>query len=202
MESFFITGIGTGVGKTLISAILVNKLKADYWTPIQAGDLENTDTMKVTQYCKLAPNRVHLEKFRLSQPMSPHASASIDGVDISIQDFAFPDSKNNIIIEGAGGVFVPLNLNETILDLIVHLDIPVILVSQHYLGSINHSLLSIEALRGRKIPIAGVIFNGIENLITESTIVKMGKVKHLGKIPLLDRITPKKMIALGKLIHV
>jgi dethiobiotin synthetase len=180
---FFITGIGTGVGKTFVSSILVEALEADYWKPIQAGNLNYTDTDTVMDLISNKHSIFYPETFRLSRPMSPHAAAGIDGVEIKLSDFIIPKTNNHLIIEGAGGLMVPLNNNgDLVIDLIKHLKIPVILVSKNYLGSINHTLLSVEALKSRNIPIAGIIFNGDDELKSESFILKYTGLKCLLKV--------------------
>ena len=185
-KSYFVTGIGTDVGKTVVSSILVNLLKADYWKPIQAGDLHFTDSMKIEKWCDGV--HIHPERYRLAQPMSPHAAAERDNVEIHVKDFCLPDSKSHLIVEGAGGLLVPLNENQMIIDLIEYLQIDVVLVSQHYLGSINHTLLSIEAMQNRQIPIAGIIFNGDENMDTESIITSIHDIKVIGRIPKIENL--------------
>ena len=185
-KSYFLTGIGTDVGKTVVSSILVNLLKADYWKPIQAGDLHFTDSMKIKKWCNGV--HIHPERYRLAKPMSPHAAAERDNVEIHLKDFCLPNTENHLIVEGAGGLLVPLNDNQMIIDLIEYLQIDVVLVSQHYLGSINHTLLSIEALLNRQIPIAGIIFNGDENKETESIITSTYKIKVIGRIPEVENL--------------
>ena len=190
-KAFFITGIGTEIGKTVSSAILTETFKTDYWKPVQAGDLEDSDTMKVQRLVSNTESKFHPERYRLNHPMSPHAAAKLDKVEIKLSDFVLPKTDNTLLIEGAGGLFVPLNQEDCIIDLIKYLDVPVILVSQNYLGSINHTLLSINALKSRNISIFGVVFNGEKNEETEAIIEKMGKVKILGSIPQLENITPE-----------
>lgn len=161
MKRIFVTGIGTGVGKTLVSAIITEYLQADYWKPIQSGDLDNTDTMTVRRLISNSESVLHEERFRLTQPLSPHASAEIDGIEMKLEDFTAPESaKQYLVIEGAGGLMVPINNTTTIADLIKFLDASVILVSKNYLGSINHTLLTIQELERREIPITGLVFNG------------------------------------------
>ena len=172
-KGVFVTGIGTEVGKTVASAVLVQALEADYWKPVQSGDLENTDTDRVRQWTT-AGVRFHSEAYRLRTPMSPHASAAIDGVRIDISHIHYPPTHNFLIVEGAGGLMVPLNGTHCIIDLIERLGFPVMLVSRHYLGSINHTLLSLEALKRRNIPIAGLIFNGEPHPTTEEAIESLG----------------------------
>jgi len=180
-HTYFITGIGTEVGKTVISAIFTETLEADYWKPIQAGDLENSDSHKVQKLVSNKKTVFHKNSFALKTPMSPHAAAEIDGVKITSEKIKRPKTKNNLIIEGAGGLLVPISENETIADLIQPED-RIILVSRHYLGSINHTLLSIEALKSRNLNCFGIIFSGEENKSTESIIEKMSGVSILGRI--------------------
>lgn len=190
---YFVTGIGTEVGKTIVSAILVKALEADYWKPVQSGDLDFTDTDKVTAWAGMSTERIHPETYRLSLPMSPHASAASDGVRISLNDFELPDTPNSLIVEGAGGLMVPLNEEDVMIDLIAHLKIPVVLVSRNYLGSINHTLLSIEALQRRRIPIAGLIFNGESVPTTESIITKMTGLEPWFRVPELEAVTAEQI---------
>ena len=187
-KQFFITGIGTNVGKTIVSAIVAESLAATYWKPIQAGDLEYSDSIKVNT---LTSDQVQVlpEKFRLNTPASPHFAAEIDGIDIHKSDFILPTVEGNLIVEGAGGLMVPINNEgDLYIDLIQQFQLPVILVSMHYLGSINHTLLSIEALKSRKIPIEGIVFVGDENPATEKIILYKTNLNVIGRIPLADRI--------------
>ncbi|MBN4071015.1 dethiobiotin synthase [Crocinitomix catalasitica] len=187
MKRIFVTGIGTEVGKTFCSAIIVEALQADYWKPVQAGNLDDLDSLWVRDFISNEVSRFHSERYLLSEPMSPHAAANIDGIDISLDDFEVPATENSLIIEGAGGLMVPLNSDgDTILDLIPKVSDETILVSKNYLGSINHTLLSIETLRSRNIPIKGIIFNGDSNAESEKIILASSGVKCLGKIPMMD----------------
>jgi dethiobiotin synthetase len=166
----FVTGIGTGIGKTVVSAVLVEKLKADYWKPIQSGDLDNSDTSHVRSLVSNNTTIFHPEAYRLTQPFSPHKSAAIDGIQIDPEQIVLPKTNNQLIIEGAGGLMVPLNENFLIIDLIKKLDAEVILVSKNYLGSINHTLLSVEILKMRKIKINRIVFCGDQDLSSERVI--------------------------------
>lgn len=193
---YFVTGIGTEVGKTVTSAILVEHLKADYWKPVQSGDLEQSDTLKVQALVSNKRTIFHPETYRLTQPFSPHYSAELDGVSIELSTFQIPKTSNNLIVEGAGGLMVPLNGQDLIIDLIKKLGLPTILVSRNYLGSINHTLLSIEALKARNIRVKGIIFNGEPNDATESIIQKMTAVPIIARLPILadvDKQTIKKI---------
>ncbi|MDT0643126.1 dethiobiotin synthase [Zunongwangia sp. F363] len=188
-NKYFITGIGTEVGKTIVSAIVTEALEADYWKPIQAGDLANSDTHKIGKFISNKKTVFHPNAFALNTPMSPHAAAEIDNVEVASEKIIEPKTENHLVIEGAGGLLVPINDKETILDLIKP-EYKVILVSRHYLGSINHTLLSLEALKNRGLDCFGIIFSGEENPSSEEIISKMGGVQILGRIeqePYFDR---------------
>lgn len=187
--TYFITGIGTNVGKTIVSAIITETLEADYWKPVQAGDLDNSDSLKVKDLISNERSVFHREKFLLSQPMSPHAAAAIDNKKISVKNISRPQTSNDLVIEGAGGLLVPLNHKETIADLISPED-RIILVSRNYLGSINHTLLSLEVLKNRGLNCFGIIFNGEPNEASEEVILKMSGARLIGRIeeePYFDR---------------
>lgn len=177
----FITGISTDVGKTIAAAIVTQALEADYWKPIQAGDLDNSDSHKVARLISNPKTRIFENAYALQTPASPHLAADIDGVKIELERITAPETSNHLVIEGAGGLFVPINTHHTIADLI-RPDYKVIVVSRHYLGSINHTLLTIEALQQRGVAIAGIIFSGAENPSTESIIVNKTAVPVLGRI--------------------
>lgn len=178
---YFVTGIDTNVGKTIASAILVKALQADYWKPIQAGDLDYSDTHKVKALVNQSETHFFDNSYALDTPMSPHAAAKIDEVEINIKKIKRPKTKNHLIIEGAGGLLVPLNSKDTIADLIAEND-KVILVSRHYLGSINHSLLSIEYLKNIGVKDIGIIFSGDKHPSTEDIILSKTDVKMIGRI--------------------
>ncbi len=178
---YFITGIGTEVGKTIAAAIVTEALEADYWKPIQAGDLENSDTHKVERLISNKKSIFHKNAFELNTPMSPHAAAKIDGVKIRAKNMELPKTENDLVIEGAGGLLVPISDEETIADLIKP-DHKVILVSRNYLGSINHTLLSVEALKSRNLNCIGIIISGEENPSSESIIQKMTGLPVIGRI--------------------
>ena len=177
----FITGISTDVGKTIASAIITEALEADYWKPIQAGDLNDSDSHKIQRYISNNKSVIHENSYKLNTPASPHLAAELDGITIDLKNIIEPKTDNHLVIEGAGGLFVPLNETDFIIDLIQP-DYKVIVVSRHYLGSINHTLLTIEALKNRGIHIAGIIFNGNENLPTETIILNTTQLKCIGRI--------------------
>ena len=180
MKKIFITGISTEVGKTVASAIVTEALKADYWKPIQAGELDNCDTKKVEKLISNQQSKFHPNSYALQTPMSPHAAAEIDGITIKLSEIKEPNTKNNLVIEGAGGLLVPLNNSQTILD-IIKPDHKVIVVSRHYLGSINHTLLTIKLLQEKGFEVS-VIFSGEEYKTTEDIIKKMTNVSVIGRI--------------------
>lgn len=180
MTTYFITGIGTDVGKTIASAIITEALEADYWKPIQAGELEQCDTKKVEQLISNKVSKFHNNSYALNTPMSPHAAAEIDGITIELKNIKPPKTKNNLVVEGAGGLLVPINNKNTILELIQP-TYKVIVVSRHYLGSINHSLLTINLLKDKGFNVS-IIFSGNEHKTTEDIIKKMTNVNVIGRI--------------------
>ena len=200
MNTYFITGIGTDVGKTVVAAIVVEALKADYWKPVQAGELQHTDTHSVEELISNSKSLMHEHSYALQTPMSPHAAAEIDGIQIDLTAIKEPTTENHLVIEGAGGLLVPLNEEKTILDLIKN-DYKIIVVSRHYLGSINHTLLTLSELRSRGLEVSGIIFNGATHPSTEHIIKKIGRVKEIGRIDqeaVIDKKVIKKYAALLK----
>lgn len=188
---FFITGTDTNVGKTVIAAMLTLGLGAAYWKPIQSGCEEITDTEFVRRVTGLDDSHLISERFRLTQPLSPHAAAALDGVEIALTDFRLPSTeKPHLIVEGAGGLMVPLNDRDLIIDLIRWLNLPVCLVARSSLGTINHTLLSLAQLRRSNIPILGVILNGEKNPSNRAAIAHYGQVPILGEVDRLDSIAP------------
>lgn len=188
MKRFIVTGIGTDIGKTVVSAILVEALQATYWKPVQAGELENSDSIKIKKWCSESV-QILPEAFRLTEPVSPHLAASIDNLNISTKYLKIPELEGDLIIEGAGGILVPLN-NEGLLfiDVVKYWDLPVILVSRHYLGSINHTLLTAEILINSNIKVEGIVFVGDENKATEEIILKKTGLPLIARIPLVKEI--------------
>ena len=180
MNTYFITGISTDVGKTVASAIITEALEADYWKPVQAGDLDNCDTKKVERLVSNSKSKFHPNAYALNTPMSPHGAAAIDGITIDVKTIKAPKTKNHLVIEGAGGLLVPLNNKDTILDLIQP-DYKVIVVSRHYLGSINHTLLTVNTLKDKGFDVS-ILFSGNEHKSTEDIIKKMTQVPVIGRI--------------------
>ncbi len=181
----FVTGIGTDVGKTLVTTILCKALNADYWKPVQAGNLEQTDS----DFVRSLGIQVYPESYRLNTPASPHHAAALEGKTIDIEEIILPETSNRLLIEGAGGVMVPLNEQELILDLIIHLDVPVVIVSKNYLGSINHTILTCEMLNAAGVEISGIVFNGAPSPSSEEWILNFTNLNLLGNIPLAEKVS-------------
>ena len=200
-KPLFITGIGTGIGKTLVSAVLVEYLQADYWKPIQSGDLHTSDTMAVCALVSNAASVFHPETYRLTQPYSPHKSAALDGITLHASSFTLPNTTNRLLIEGAGGLMVPINDDFLMIDLIAQLQAEVLLVSRNYLGSINHTLLSAEALQHRGIPVKGIIFNGTTDADSERYILHKTGLPLLAHIPQMETITAQTIKTLVSTLH-
>lgn len=183
-RGFIITGTDTDVGKTVVAAGLSGVLKADYWKPVQAGLDGETDAEVVA---RLSPEvAIHPEAYRLATPCSPHEAARIDGLDIALSALQLPETDNMLVVEGAGGVLVPYRDDLLAADLFAHWGLPAILVARTSLGTISHSLLSLEALRTRVIPVAGVVFVGETEPVAEAAITRIGDCAHLGRIPRLE----------------
>lgn len=180
MKRVFITGISTEVGKTIAAAIIAEALEADYWKPIQAGDLEHSDSHKIAQMISNKKSVIHENSYALKTPMSPHAAAAIDGISIQLETIKEPQTANHLVIEGAGGLLVPINEKETILDLIKP-NYTVVVVSRHYLGSINHSLLTIGWLKERGFDVS-ILFSGDEHPTTEKIILSKTGIPCIGRI--------------------
>ncbi|MDN5210942.1 dethiobiotin synthase [Fulvivirgaceae bacterium BMA12] len=181
MNNYFVSAIGTDSGKTLVSAIICQALGADYWKPVQCGfprDLETVQGLVQDPRCNF-----YKEQYLLKTPASPHAAAKIDDVQLSVANFRLPATKNDLVIEGAGGLLVPLNDEENIVDLIGHFEAAVVLVSDLYLGSINHTLMSVEVLKSRNLKVKGIIFNGPENKESQTIILKRSGFTNLFYIP-------------------
>ena len=192
-KQYIIAGIGTEIGKTVCSAIVTKALQADYWKPVQAGNLTDGDAYWVQKW--VPGTHVFDSTYMLTNPLSPHTAAEMDGVRIVLDAFHLPDTQQNLIVELAGGIMVPLNEHQTNLDLMQHLGLPVILVSKNYLGSINHTLMTYEILKSRNIPMAGIIFNGPTNSSGETFILK-----HTG-LPVLLRVNEEKEINPSIIAH-
>jgi len=183
MRRVFVTGIGTDVGKTIVAAILTEALQADYWKPIQCGSLELTDTERVKRLVESEQSFFHPEAYRLKTPASPHHAAEVEEKKIHWGRLKVPETENTLVIEGAGGLLVPFNYKgETMLDMAKNWEAEVVVVSRNYLGSINHTLLTIKVLQDSGVKVLGLIFNGESNPSTEEVILKTTKVPLLGRI--------------------
>lgn len=193
-SEIFVTGTDTGIGKTIVAAMLAQGLNASYWKPIQAGLEEETDTEFVQRTTDLSEFQIKPERYRLNTPMSPHASADIDGVSISMSDFELPDYEtDHLVVEGAGGLLVPFNDEDMIIDLISFLELPVVIVACSTLGTLNHTFLSLEALRSRSIPILGVVLNGPRHESNYKTIEEYGNINILAEIEELTELNPSSL---------
>ena len=199
MRKIFVTGIGTDVGKTVVSAMLVEALQADYWKPVQAGTFLATDSENVKQLISNNETAIHPESYRLRESKSPHEAAAAEGVKIDFEKIVLPNSANRtLVIEGAGGVMVPLNEKYFIIDLIKKFDAEVIVVIQNYLGSINHSLLTIDSLKNRGIKIVGIVFNGSPHKASEDLILNYSGLRCISRIIKEDNINPNIILKYAK----
>ncbi|HAK52071.1 MAG TPA: dethiobiotin synthase [Gammaproteobacteria bacterium] len=190
-KRIFVTGTNTDIGKTVVSGVLVAGLNAHYWKPIQTGLIDGTDTDWIRQHTDIPEDQISPEIYSLQQPLSPHAAAALEEVQIDLEAFSLPEipADESLIVEGAGGLLVPLNEQHYMLDLISRLAIPVLLVSDSQLGTINHTLLSIRQLRENDIPVAGVVMNGPKNPGNKESIEFYGKVAVLAEIEPLEEIS-------------
>lgn len=181
MRGYFITGTDTGVGKTVAAAWMMLHTGADYWKPVQSG-LEERDVDTVKALTRAEEARFHPSTYELKEPLSPHEAARREGVQIALSDFTLPKSEKKLIVEGAGGLMVPINEEEYIIDLIKKLMLPVILVARSSLGTINHTLLSLSMLQGRNIPVAGVVISG------EKTPHNRLALEEYGRVPVIAEL--------------
>ena len=186
-EKIAIAGIHTGIGKTIASAVIAEALGADYWKPVQAG-LDERDTTTVRGVLTDGEGRVHREAITLTQPMSPHAAAAIDGVEVDFRNFVWPETDKRLMVETAGGLLSPMSASTTMADFITYYQLPTILVVQNYLGSINHTLLSLEVLKNRGIYLLGIVINGDSNEASETFIDQYSGVPVIARIPAFEHI--------------
>ena len=221
MNGYFISGTDTGIGKTLISAMLLTATRGRYWKPVQSGIADGTDTKTVSKLTGLGDMHFEPESYVLEQPLSPHLSSRLDNIRIEtvriIEDFQeikarkqmpftsdtinyHEFSPNLLIIEGAGGLLVPLNENDLVIDLIMEFGFPVVLVCRSTLGTINHTLLSLEALKSRNIPVAGVVMSGPENTENRKAVETYGRVRVLAEIPVLGDLVNQDLLLYGSRI--
>ena len=196
MQNYFITGTDTDVGKTIASAWLMLHLEADYYKPAQAG-LEETDRQTVQDITNFPADRFHPCTYELTQPLSPHESAKRDGIAIEMDKFALPQTTRPLIVEGAGGLMVPLNDDNLVIDLIAQLELPIILVCRSGLGTINHTLLSLEAIHTRNLPIAGLIISGHKSPHNREALEQYsGGVPIIAEIDHLDHVSAENLLAI------
>jgi dethiobiotin synthase len=195
-KQFFITGTDTGVGKTVLSALLCVALDASYWKPIQTGAEEDSDSKRVSKLAELQASRIFPEAYRFAQPVSPHLAARWAGARIELEKIQIPETSRSVplIVEGAGGVIVPLNERDFMVDLIRRLGLPVLIAARSSLGTINHTLLTLKALREANATVAGVVLIGEPNAENREAIEKYGKVRVVGEIPRLQEINRAKLM--------
>lgn len=189
MGKFFVTGIGTGVGKTLVSAVLTEALRADYWKPVQCGIAGGTDKETVRELISNTQSAFHSESYRFHEPASPHLAAALENVKIKMDGMVLPHVSHHLIIEGAGGLLVPLNDDAFAIDLAREFEAEVILVCRSYLGCINHSLLSIDYLVKNDFPVKGIILNGNFDKAVRSAIINYSEIPVLAEIPEINPVS-------------
>ena len=194
MQGYFITGTDTDVGKSVAAAWAMLHLDADYWKPTQSGLVPPTDLDVIKMMTGLPKDRFHPETYNLTQPLSPHEAAKRDGIEIEMAKFTPPETSKNLIVEGAGGLLVPLNKDNLVVDLIKQLGLPAILVCRSGLGTINHTLLSLEAMRSRGIDVAGVIMNGPKSPHNREAIEEYGKAPVIVEIDHLPKINAETLL--------
>jgi dethiobiotin synthetase len=197
-----IAGIHTGIGKTICSAVICQALGYDYFKPVQAGDLENSDSLFIKRNVSNPSCVVHPERYKLNTAASPHYAAEVDGVEIVLSELKVPASANRIVVETAGGIMSPLAPGIVNLDLIVALGLPVVLVSANYLGSINHTLMSCEVMKAKKVNVKGIVFSGAANNVSESYIADYTGLPVLFSIPFMEEITPGAVDAVASSIDI
>ena len=201
MMNLFITGIGTNVGKTIVSTILTESLQADYWKPIQSGTIESMDSETVRSNISNDKTVIHPEAYLLKEPLSPHFAAKLDGITIEIEKINLPITTNHLIIEGAGGILVPINDRQYVIDIAKKFDCEIILVISNYLGCINHSLLSIEYLKVHNLKLHSLVFNGEFEYEVKNAILQYSPQSKVVDIPTLDNVCSASVIEVAKLIN-
>ncbi|MDF2448137.1 MAG: dethiobiotin synthase [Bacteroidota bacterium] len=187
--NYFITGIGTNVGKTIVSAILTESLKADYWKPVQSGTIEGSDSRLVRSLVANSKSVFHPEAYLLKEPLSPHFAAKLEGITLDLNAIELPKTDNHLIIEGAGGILVPLNNSQYVIDIAKKIDCQIILVISNYLGCINHSLLSIDYLVKNNYKIKALVFNGDFDMEVKDAILRILPSTRVINIPHLSNLT-------------
>lgn len=201
MTGVFITGTDTGVGKTVAAACFARAWHAAYWKPIQTGTATgDEDTMTVAALAELPPDRIVAPVYALRAPLSPHAAAALEGIAVALDAVAMPSLKHPLVVEGAGGIFVPLNDRDFMIDLMARLALPIVLVARSTLGTINHTLLSLSALRAHSLRIAGVVLDGPPNAGNRAAIEQFGDVRILAELPHADPLNPAAVARLAERI--
>jgi len=200
--NLIIAGIHTGIGKTVCSAVICQALGYDYWKPVQAGELDNSDSIFIKTHVTNPTCFIHPERYRLTIPASPHYAAEQDGLEIKATDFTLPQTKNSLLVETAGGIVSPLSHSFLNIDLVAQLQLPVILVSNNYLGSINHTLLSIAALQQKNIAIKGLVFCGEEVAATRDFILQYSKLPLLFTIPQFETVNTDTIAGFAKTVSI
>jgi dethiobiotin synthetase len=194
-QPIVVTGTDTGIGKTVFAAALTGALDGYYWKPVQSGLAEETDSETVGRLSGLAADRILPERYRLRTPASPHLSAHIDGVEIDAKRLDPPATSRPLVVEGAGGLLVPLTREVTYIDVFARWHAPLVLCARTTLGTINHTLLSVEAIRARNIPLLGIAFIGDENTDSEDIVIALGRTRRLGRLPSLTPLTAESLKA-------
>ena len=193
MSHFIISGTDTNIGKTVVAAMLTQALGATYWKPIQSGVEGGVDTKAVQKMTGLPNERFLPEQYVFTEPLSPHRAAELDHTEVDVDSLQLPETDQRLIIEGAGGLMVPLTRKNLLINLFKSWQVPVILVARTGLGTINHTLLSLEALWSREIPVHGIIFVGDENADNMHTIHQFSETKVLGRLPMLDSLNTESL---------
>jgi dethiobiotin synthetase len=196
-KSIAIIGIHTGIGKTVVSAVIAEAIGADYWKPVQAG-IEERDMSLVQELLTNGGARVHREAVLLTQPVSPHAAAEYDGVTIDFREFKWPETDKVLLVETAGGLMSPISAEETMIDFIQYYDLPVVLVTNNYLGSINHTLLTLEVLHDGGVQVLGIVVSGDENRQSESFIENYSNVPIIAHVPQLINLDAESVHIVAK----
>lgn len=201
-KRYFVTGIDTGIGKTVVSAVLTEALEADYWKPVQTGYPEDSDRETVQSLISNSRTKFWPESYAYKAPLSPHAAAALEQEEIDPENISIPETDNNLIIEGAGGIMVPLNKEYMMLDLIKGLNCSVILVSKNYLGSINHTLLSLKVLTDAGVEVKGIVFNGEPYESSENVITSYAGCEMLFRLPWTDQVTKEWIREVASLVRI
>ena len=196
MNGFFVTGTDTDVGKTVVSAWLLAHLDACYWKPVQAGAEPETDSATVRRLAEVSADRILPEAYLLSEPIAPHEAAQRTGIAIDMAKLVPPPCDRPLVVEGAGGLMVPLTDEAYVVDLATELHLPLILVTRSTIGTINHTLLSLEAIRRRGLPLAGVVINGPETPHNRAAIERYGQVEVIAEIPWLETVSRSTLLAI------